>query len=233
MPDKYGINFDGWPNCSEHYLAVFATNEVDGLVKTSLLSMAPNVNEPDDNLKAESHHSALESVLAVFGKELVHYLFLVGDDCSVNKKLGPPHEPRSVKLLILFCFTHPPPLWSPLLRECVVKLQRGRPLGCQEKAAVSVLKVASGGPSADNPDDGFAERVLKRARVSEQTDKYILVAAILPTSNIVERLFSMARTMIGLERHSLQPIMVEAMLFLKVNISYWDVNVVHDVLETE
>ncbi|KAG3054042.1 hypothetical protein PI125_g25924 [Phytophthora idaei] len=43
----------------------------------------------------------------------------------------------------------------------------------------------------------------------------------------------MARAMIGLERHSLQPIMVEVMLFLKVNISYWDVNVVHDVLETE
>ncbi|KAF1773084.1 hypothetical protein GQ600_8694 [Phytophthora cactorum] len=50
--------------------------------------MAPIVNEPDDNLKAESHRSALESVLAVFGKEVVHCLFLVGDNCSVNKKLA-------------------------------------------------------------------------------------------------------------------------------------------------
>ncbi|KAG2773661.1 hypothetical protein PC129_g22488 [Phytophthora cactorum] len=100
MPDTYGINFDGWSNCSEHYLTVFATNEVDGLVKTPLLSMAPNVNEPDDNLKAESHHSALESVLAVFGKELVHYLFLVGDNCSVNKKLGPPHERTACRVCL-------------------------------------------------------------------------------------------------------------------------------------
>ncbi|KAG2883318.1 hypothetical protein PC118_g21680 [Phytophthora cactorum] len=88
-----------------------------------------------------------------------------------------------------------PKYLGPYFESAVVKLQRGRPLGCQENAA----------------------RVLKRARVSEQTDKYILVAAILPTLNIVERLFSMARTM----------------LFLKVNISYWGVNVVHDVLETE
>ncbi|KAG3204668.1 hypothetical protein PC129_g22487 [Phytophthora cactorum] len=77
-----------------------------------------------------------------------------------------------------------PKYLGPYFESAVVKLQRGRPLGCQENAA---------------------------------TDKYILVAAILPTLNIVERLFSMARTM----------------LFLKVNISYWGVNVVHDVLETE
>ncbi|KAG2983009.1 hypothetical protein PC120_g24537 [Phytophthora cactorum] len=105
---------------------------------------------------------------------------------------------------------------GPYYKSAVVKLQRGRPLGRQEKTALSVLKVASGRPNADNPDDGFAERVLQRACVSEQTDKYILVAAILLTSSIVERLFSMARAMIGLERHSLQMIMVEAKLFLKV-----------------
>ncbi|KAG3113215.1 hypothetical protein PI125_g7540 [Phytophthora idaei] len=87
MPDNFGIIFDGWSNDSEHYLAVFPTYEVDGLMKTPLLSMAPIVNEPDDNLKAESQRSALESVLAVFGKEVVHCLFLVGDNCSVNKKL--------------------------------------------------------------------------------------------------------------------------------------------------
>ncbi|KAG3118914.1 hypothetical protein PI124_g11581 [Phytophthora idaei] len=67
MPDNFGIIFDGWSNDSEHYLATFATYEVDGLVRTPLLSMAPIVSEPDDNLKAESHRSVLESVLAVFG----------------------------------------------------------------------------------------------------------------------------------------------------------------------
>ncbi|KAG2794654.1 hypothetical protein PC112_g22961 [Phytophthora cactorum] len=49
-----------------------------------------------------------------------------------------------------------PKYLGPYFESAVVKLQRGRPLGCQENAAVSVLEVASGGPSADNPDDGFA-----------------------------------------------------------------------------
>ncbi|KAF1788603.1 Ribonuclease H-like domain [Phytophthora cactorum] len=342
MPDNFGIIFDGWSNDSEHYLAVFPTYEVDGLVKTPLLSMAPIVNEPDDNLKAESHHSALESVLAVFGKEVVHCLFLCKQEAGLPHErtacrvcIPPPQPGRPPptadfqaeldliqKLMVrlrtlsqaakLRCKTHLRPglrqdtRWGstfcilarffeirehldaddeaiedllpfpsttkklkallvkmkmvesvpkriqssdespfrcstaaipsvreisrafrgnssatiggdPYFESAVVKLQRGRPLGRQEKAAVSVLKVASGGPSADNLDDGFAERVLKRARVFEQTDKYILAAAILPTSNIVERLFNMDR----------------AMLFLKVNISYWDVNVVRDILETE
>jgi hypothetical protein len=39
--------------------------------------------------------------------------------------------------------------------------------------------------------------------------------------------------MIGLERHSLQPIMLEALLFLKTNRSLWDVHTVHGVLEEE
>ncbi|KAG4058514.1 hypothetical protein PC123_g6519 [Phytophthora cactorum] len=124
---------------------------------------------------------------------------------------------RSVELpFFLFLDSSATIVGGPYYKSAVVKLQRGRPLGRQEKTALSVLKVASGRPNADNPDDGFAERVLQRACVSEQTDKYILVAAILLTSSIVERLFSMARAMIGLERHSLQMIMVEAKLFLKV-----------------
>ncbi|KAG2763495.1 hypothetical protein Pcac1_g24855 [Phytophthora cactorum] len=124
---------------------------------------------------------------------------------------------RSVELpFFLFLDSSATIVGGPYYKSAVVKLQRGRPLGRQEKTALSVLKVASGRPSADNPDDGFAERVLQRACVSEQTDKYILVAAILLTSSIVERLFSMARAMIGLERHSLQMIMVEAKLFLKI-----------------
>ncbi|KAG2979721.1 hypothetical protein PC118_g11587 [Phytophthora cactorum] len=93
---------------------------------------------------------------------------------------------RSVELpFFLFLDSSATIVGGPYYKSAVVKLQRGRPLGRQEKTALSVLKVASGRPSADNPDDGFAERVLQRACVSEQTDKYILVAAILLTSKFL------------------------------------------------
>ncbi|KAG6970337.1 hypothetical protein JG687_00002685, partial [Phytophthora cactorum] len=47
-----------------------------------------------------------------------------------------------------------------------------------------------------------------------------------PTSNIVERFFSVARTTFGHERNSLQPITLEQILFLRQNESYWDVSTI-------
>ncbi|KAF1772501.1 Ribonuclease H-like domain [Phytophthora cactorum] len=270
MPDNFGIIFDGWSNDSEHYLAAFATYEVDGLVKTPLQSMAPIVNEPDDNLKAESHRSAWKSdpphertavgcashrlnlavrlITADFQAELdlMQKVMVRLRTLSQAAKLRFKTHLRPVlrqdtRWSSTFCMPGrffeirehldadneaiedllPSPSSTKKLKALLVKMkmvesvskriqssdvtiwERGRPLGRQEKTALSVLKVASGRPSADNPDDGFAERVLQRACVSEQTDKYILAV-------------SMARAMIGLERHSLQMIMVEAKLFLKV-----------------
>ncbi|KAF1787085.1 hypothetical protein GQ600_10612 [Phytophthora cactorum] len=46
-----------------------------------------------------------------------------------------------------------------------------------------------------------------------------------------QRLFSVARSTIRLDRHSLQPIMLESILFLKLNRSYWGVETVHECLE--
>ncbi|KAG6949909.1 hypothetical protein JG687_00014560 [Phytophthora cactorum] len=65
-------------------------------------------------------------------------------------------------------------------------------------------------------EESFVER-LKSAR------KAVRVAEIPPTSNIVERLFSVARITLGLERHNMLPITFEAILFLRLNDGYWDV----------
>ncbi|ETP52673.1 hypothetical protein F442_02350 [Phytophthora nicotianae P10297] len=74
--------------------------------------------------------------------------------------------------------------------------------------------------------EGFAERILKKSKVKPCVASYPPVSAIPPTSNRVERLFSVARAMIGHERQALSPLAVEMLLFLKVNASYWDVEVV-------
>ncbi|EGZ26755.1 hypothetical protein PHYSODRAFT_466653, partial [Phytophthora sojae] len=59
---------------------------------------------------------------------------------------------------------------------------------------------------------------------------YELLNAIPPTSNMVERLFSIARAMLRHERHRLSPMMLEMILFLKINNSYWDVATVEQCL---
>jgi hypothetical protein len=62
-----------------------------------------------------------------------------------------------------------------------VKLQGGRPLNRNEKQAVAHLKVSGGSRVKESDGDGFADRVLKRARVTENGDQYILIPAVAPT----------------------------------------------------
>ncbi|RLN93915.1 hypothetical protein BBJ28_00019766 [Nothophytophthora sp. Chile5] len=123
---------------------------------------------------------------------------------------------------------------DPAFESAIVKLQSGRQLSRSERAAVTPLRVAGGNDRrADDEDAGIAERVLKRARVSEQPDQYVLVPAVLPTPSTAERLFGMDRAMIGLDCHSLQPVMVEALLFPKCNCTLWDLHTVHEILEED
>ncbi|KAG3083336.1 hypothetical protein PI124_g18863 [Phytophthora idaei] len=82
--------------------------------------------------------------------------------------------------------------------------------------------VAAVAPSS-SPKEAFADRVLKRRKVSTEPASYILLHAIPPTSNIVERLFSIARAVLHHERQRLSPIMLEMIVFLKMNSSYYDV----------
>ncbi|EGZ29154.1 hypothetical protein PHYSODRAFT_475997, partial [Phytophthora sojae] len=53
-----------------------------------------------------------------------------------------------------------------------------------------------------------------------------LLASIPPTSNVVERFFSIARATFGLQRHALQPYTLEMLLFLRQNADYWDARTV-------
>ncbi|KAG3140836.1 hypothetical protein PI126_g15792 [Phytophthora idaei] len=59
---------------------------------------------------------------------------------------------------------------------------------------------------------------------------YMLLVALPPTSNIVERLFSVAHAVLRHERHSLSPMMLEMILFLKMNAPRWDVVTVEQCL---
>ncbi|ETP19100.1 hypothetical protein F441_06785 [Phytophthora nicotianae CJ01A1] len=68
----------------------------------------------------------------------------------------------------------------------------------------------------------------KRRRREESMPEYELLGCIPPTSNIVERFFSVARTTYGQERHSLNRITLEMVLFLRQNSVYWAAQTVDD-----
>jgi hypothetical protein len=88
MPDEFGLMIDGWSQGTEHYLAVFACFDTESGPRHALLSMAPIMDEPDDNLGADGHLIAIERFLPFFGKTIEGCRFIVGDNCSVNKRLA-------------------------------------------------------------------------------------------------------------------------------------------------
>ncbi|ETM42410.1 hypothetical protein L914_11893, partial [Phytophthora nicotianae] len=49
MLDCFGILFDGWTHDSEHFVAVFACNEIDEVECRSLLAMAPVLEPPEED----------------------------------------------------------------------------------------------------------------------------------------------------------------------------------------
>ncbi|KAE8996964.1 hypothetical protein PF011_g15695 [Phytophthora fragariae] len=88
LPDRFGLMLDGWSHASVHYVAVFVCYAVNGVAKYALLSMAPIIQELNDDLSARTHREYLAGVLETFGKALSDCVYLVGDNCSVNKRLA-------------------------------------------------------------------------------------------------------------------------------------------------
>ncbi|EGZ27930.1 hypothetical protein PHYSODRAFT_474251 [Phytophthora sojae] len=73
----------------------------------------------------------------------------------------------------------------------------------------------------------FYTGVKKRRKTTAPRTVYTLLQAIPPTSNTVERFFSVAKATLGLQLHLLQPATLEMVLFLRVNNALWDANAVN------
>ncbi|ETI30120.1 hypothetical protein F443_22759 [Phytophthora nicotianae P1569] len=97
-----------------------------------------------------------------------------------------------------------------------------------EKALLQPFRrvAAAAAPLDDEQSTSFAERILKRRNVDAAPITFFLLSAIPPTSNVVERLFSSARSVLRHERHRLSSQALEMILFLKANSSYWNVAIV-------
>ncbi|EGZ09552.1 hypothetical protein PHYSODRAFT_254669 [Phytophthora sojae] len=86
--DRFWLMLDGWSYASVYCVAVFIYYEINGVAQYALLSMAPIIQEPDDDLSARTHRDFLAGLLDGFGKTLSGCVFLVADNCSVNRCLA-------------------------------------------------------------------------------------------------------------------------------------------------
>ncbi|POM62988.1 hypothetical protein PHPALM_27785 [Phytophthora palmivora] len=88
LPDRFGLLFDGWTHAYEHFVAVFACYEIDGVLKPPLLAPLLETLD-DDDLSARGHMEFLANMLPRdFGKQFSQCLFLVADNCAVNSLLA-------------------------------------------------------------------------------------------------------------------------------------------------
>ncbi|KAF1789506.1 hypothetical protein GQ600_5234 [Phytophthora cactorum] len=80
-----------------------------------------------------------------------------------------------------------------------------------------------------NEDDNlsFVERLRKRRRLEHQKVTYEHIKTIPPTSNAVERFFSVARVTLGQQRQGLLPATLEMISLFWENRSYWDASTVN------
>ena len=126
------------------------------------------------------------------------------------------------------------------LESAVVKIQSNKEntLTDHEKASVEPLlllpqvrvqdieAVCEGGN--DDAHLSFADRALKRQRQQESIEcsRHINTSFLLPTSCVVERLFSQAKRVCSPHRRSLHTKTLEALLFLNQNRELWNVAMV-------
>lgn len=119
---------------------------------------------------------------------------------------------------------------DPLFESAVIKLQGNclQDLTDDEKKAVECLQLNTGEGAAGNGAEGGAEvlsmseRRKKRRKTEAIPKRYMHCNFILGSVAEVERVWSVAKHLLGDVRHRLSPIMLEALLFLRFNERFWD-----------
>lgn len=99
LPAHLALIFDGWTAARTHYVGVLLAYSSSNGYKESLIALAPLPQE--DDLGAEQYASLLEDILPLYGKDLTNVVALIGDNCSVNKKLS-----SLVDIPLIGCASH-------------------------------------------------------------------------------------------------------------------------------
>lgn len=98
LPRRFGLMFDGWSRVSTHFIGVLAVGP-EVRHGSILLGFSPFNNETD--LSAEEHKRYLVTLLESYGRNLSSVSFLIGDNCSTNRKVS-----RILGIPMLGCNSH-------------------------------------------------------------------------------------------------------------------------------
>ncbi|RHY83326.1 hypothetical protein DYB35_008659, partial [Aphanomyces astaci] len=94
-----------------------------------------------------------------------------------------------------------------------------------EKAALVMFLLDPDSVAGPSTPLSYADELLapKRRRMGPTASKYCCLKFVLPTSNLVERLFSVAKYILTDHRKHMHPVNFEMIIFLRANASYWNV----------
>lgn len=126
---------------------------------------------------------------------------------------------------------------NPQFESAIVKIQDGfeHRLTPTEKRAVQHLLMPAKelGKRKSTGEKNLADELLKRHKTCKETQasRYMNTKFIVPTSNMCERLFSVAGWAMTNRRKSVSPARFEEQLFLNVNQSMWSISDVHAVVQ--
>lgn len=106
LPSKFTIVFDGWTEGSTHYIGIAAaylkaSSDGKQVPVQTMLSMKPLLADGIKGMRATDHLEHVEKVLATYGKTFDNVLCLVGDNCSVNQRMG-----QILRVPLIGCASH-------------------------------------------------------------------------------------------------------------------------------
>ena len=123
----------------------------------------------------------------------------------------------------------------PAFEKGVVKIQKGleNTMTESEKIATSaLLKKKMTVESKQVSCTSVEQSLKKRQKVLESESEYIDSRFVLGSSAECERLFSMARYVFCENCRSISPLVLESILFLKLNERFWDIELVSHAINT-
>lgn len=125
---------------------------------------------------------------------------------------------------------------SPILERAIYKVQSGREteLTMEEERSIRPLMLDKKAVEEEDGVLSFADRALKRQKLQEAaTSAFINTCFLLPTTNHVERLFSLTKRIFSEKRRRLQPLTLERLIYLKENRKLWDLKLVAAIVNNE
>ena len=124
---------------------------------------------------------------------------------------------------------------SPAFEEAVIKLQKGLSLNVSEKKLVSIFKVISKESVTEgNENLSFEDEILRDVERSKNAgiiSEYKSTYHVSPTSNIVERLFSITGIIMRPHRRHMDPWSLELLVLLRANKVMWSYGALQAIID--